>query len=296
MDEQTNGTQQPNVEERARSLGWQPKEEFRGDPARWVSAATYIQRGEDLLPLVKAENRKLEEELGRTRAQLTEQSQLLRGAQASIEALKEFNTEANRQQAERIRAQLIREMSQAREDGEIEKEVDLQGRIRDQDEAIRKAKEGKAKPEAANGTGAINGTGTSEPRNTPEFQQFVKDNDWFEKNRRMRAVAVDIAAELAESGRLANLTPAQRLGLVAEETKKYFAEAGGGRTSSKVEGGSAGSGSVGGGAQTYDALPQDAKDACEKFASRMVGPGKAYKDASQWRKAYVDRYYNTQMQ
>lgn len=37
----------------ARQHGWTPKEEFRGDPARWVDAETFVKRADEVMPLLK---------------------------------------------------------------------------------------------------------------------------------------------------------------------------------------------------------------------------------------------------
>ena len=33
---------EPTIEERATAMGWQPKESFKGDPARWTDAPTLV--------------------------------------------------------------------------------------------------------------------------------------------------------------------------------------------------------------------------------------------------------------
>ena len=46
-------TPQPaETEDKARRLGWVPKEEFKGDPENWRSADEFMARGEQLLPIV----------------------------------------------------------------------------------------------------------------------------------------------------------------------------------------------------------------------------------------------------
>ena len=54
---------QEEVEQKASNLGWVPKEEFRGDPERHVSAERFLERGEKELPLARANNEKLHKEL-----------------------------------------------------------------------------------------------------------------------------------------------------------------------------------------------------------------------------------------
>ena len=47
----------------ARAMGWRPQDEFGGDPERWVDADTFVARGEQVMPLLKAQNKKLRQEM-----------------------------------------------------------------------------------------------------------------------------------------------------------------------------------------------------------------------------------------
>lgn len=43
-----------DVEQKAEKMGWTPKDKFRGDPAKWRPADEFVERGENMLPIVKA--------------------------------------------------------------------------------------------------------------------------------------------------------------------------------------------------------------------------------------------------
>lgn len=53
----------PAVEQEARSMGWVPQEEFRGDLDKWRPADEFVQRGKEFLPIVQSQNRKLRDQL-----------------------------------------------------------------------------------------------------------------------------------------------------------------------------------------------------------------------------------------
>lgn len=53
-DEITEAPAPSEVEEKALKGGWIPKSEFKGDPAKWRSAEEFVERGETLLPIMKA--------------------------------------------------------------------------------------------------------------------------------------------------------------------------------------------------------------------------------------------------
>ena len=48
------------VEQEARTLGWVPAEEFKGDPNRWVDAETFVERGHTVMPILRKNNERLE--------------------------------------------------------------------------------------------------------------------------------------------------------------------------------------------------------------------------------------------
>ena len=53
------------IEARARDMGWKPLAEYRGPPGKWQPAADFISRGENILPIVRDQNRRLTERIGK---------------------------------------------------------------------------------------------------------------------------------------------------------------------------------------------------------------------------------------
>jgi hypothetical protein len=49
----------PDTEVRARTMGWVPKEEYKGNPDNWRDANEFVRRGEEILPIVQERNRDL---------------------------------------------------------------------------------------------------------------------------------------------------------------------------------------------------------------------------------------------
>ena len=60
----------PDTEEKARQLGWRPKEEWKGDPDKWVSAEEFVEKGEQLLPVMKRDRERLFGEVKELKQQL----------------------------------------------------------------------------------------------------------------------------------------------------------------------------------------------------------------------------------
>jgi len=69
QEEYNTSVETPSSDDVARKEGWVPKEEFRGDPNKWVDADTWVKRGEIMRPL-KDEIAKLRREHERERAQM----------------------------------------------------------------------------------------------------------------------------------------------------------------------------------------------------------------------------------
>lgn len=61
-------TTERNWEVEARAEGWRPKEEFRGPEERWIDAKEFVERGEKFAPIIKAKNRKLEQQIEELKA------------------------------------------------------------------------------------------------------------------------------------------------------------------------------------------------------------------------------------
>jgi hypothetical protein len=58
----------------ARELGWLPKEEFKGDPSRWTDAETFVKKGDEVMPLIKAQNKRLKREIDDLKKQFRQAS------------------------------------------------------------------------------------------------------------------------------------------------------------------------------------------------------------------------------
>lgn len=89
---QDTGTQPParDYDAEAKEMGWVPKEEFRGPPERWKPAQQFVEDGENILPIVRAENKRLKGELEEVKKDYaTRFERLDRAAQASLKLAKD---------------------------------------------------------------------------------------------------------------------------------------------------------------------------------------------------------------
>jgi hypothetical protein len=262
------------VEEQARQLGWVPQEEFQGDPARWRSAEEYVARGESLLPLLKADKRKLEEDLHGIKGELTSTKQALTDALEAIEAFKEFANGSAKKDFEVAVNSLQEQVIAAREAGDVRAELKAE-------EALRKL--GTEAPVVLKKTIAATPPPPAPARETPEFQAWkAKNSDWLEVDKPKTAYAASMAAFVRAT---TSLEGAEFFERVTELTEEKFAKREPvDRTGApNNRGGSTG-------AKNYANLPADAKAACDRQGTKLVGPGRAYKTDAEWRAAYVSRY------
>jgi hypothetical protein len=90
----------------AKDMGWVPKEEFRGPADRWKPAQQFVEDGENILPIVRAENKRLKGEIDDIKKDYaTRFERLDRAAQASLKLAKDqFDRELSSIQATRAAA------------------------------------------------------------------------------------------------------------------------------------------------------------------------------------------------
>lgn len=298
------------VEQRAREMGWAPKEQWRGNPDHWIDASTFVQRGEQVLPILQANSRKDRAELENLRRQMQQQSAQLQAANESIQVLTNLSTEQSRNAAKEKRRELLRQQAEARSSGNTDLEIDIGEQIADVTAQINASRDEESnegerpargkKPNGKQGSQqpqSSDSTTNNDPTADPQYQAWLGENSWYGTDRRRTALAVAIGQELRSDPANNHLQGRAFFDKVTAEVNKVLAPP---RTPSKVESGANG----GNGAQrnneadpasgkTYADLPQDAKEACERFAKQVVGEGRAFKDIASWRKHYITQYFNS---
>lgn len=273
------------IESTAREMGWRPKEEFRGDVEKWVEAEEFVRRGENFIPLLRKSNAELKGKLDSTTAEVKQLKDIIQASHEAIEALKEYQGAETKRQVERARKELMAQLKTARDDGDVEAEE----LVREQLQSIKEVKEEvKASPPTPAVTPIPVATPATEAPH-PDFEAWVSDNLWFKTDVRKRALALGIADELRADKKNASLQGRAFFDVVAAELETYLQ----GKPASKVDGGRP-SGSNGSGSprqRNYSDLPADAREACDRQAARLVGPGRAFKDADAWRTHYAKIYF-----
>ena len=269
------------VEQAAREMGWRPKEEFRGDSAKWVDAETYVSRGENFIPILRADREKLRGENAEIKAALTETQTLLQASQEAIEELKKYHTEDTARQVEKARKDLVKQLKQARDDGDVDAEVEIQ-------DELAKIRTAQAAPPAP--APAPKPTPAAAAPADPDFVAWSTTNAWFGTSPRLRGLTLGIAEEIR--AKQPNLKGKAFYDQIDEEMAQYLDPPA--RGTDKVAGGrapSGGGGNGGGRQKTYADLPADAKAACDSYNAKLVGPGRVHKDVASWQAAYAKDFF-----
>lgn len=229
-----------NYEAEARQHNWQPKDEFKGDASLWVDAETFVKRADEVMPLLKAKTRHLERELAEVRKSSRRMEEHFNKAEA------------------RIRAELMAEMEQAVETGDVE--------------AFRRAK--RASDEI--------GTGAEAPKVSDEeargaYDDFRERNFWYDRGA-LASATEDQASARIYADRMAEkhmektktMAPPEFFamieGLVQEKYPQIGAKAPRVKPQSDVAGVTPGRPRSG--AKTFNDLPAEAQRACDKWVKQ----------------------------
>lgn len=263
------------VEKEARSQGWVPKEEFRGPENAWVDAAEFVERGQKILPILQANNRRLMEEQRKEREKHQKELDELRQA---TEEFKKFQKEAYERKTRELDSEIakIREQKkQAIADGDGDLVVELDDRLDDLKTQKQEAK-------------TVNDTTPPKQDNQPQVDPALKNwldnnSDWFGKNRRATALANAIAEDVKDNNPgLSGVAFLEKLDEALSDDEDMAKLLGKQKRQSPVGGGSAGQGRPASVKKSYDNLPEDAKRACDKFVAQKLMTREEYVSSYDW--------------
>ncbi len=280
------------IEVAAREMGWRPKEEFRGDPEKWVDASTWVSRGENFIPILRSDRDANKRRADELETKLAETTRLLTESQEAIQGLKDFQTEFTLQRVKDAKREVLKRLRDARESGDPDAELRLEEELDELKAAERDAAKPAASPPPAPAPAPKPAAAPAAV--DPEAAAWESRNTWFRQSPRKRGLVMGIAEEIANDPSAKHLKGKAFFDeldrRIADEPALSPPARG-----AKVDGGrpTGGTASEGAGGKTYADLPPEAKAACDSQGRYLVGPTKAYKDKKEWQDFYAKTYFET---
>jgi len=243
----------------ANAQGWKPQEEFQGNPEQWVDAETFVKRGEQFVGILKSKYDSLEKRL-RYQEQITN----------DVKDLHKRQTEADKRRIDELAAALEKQRIEAinNADGESFAKIDKE---------LEQVKESKRQLDV------------KDVASTPAWAQgWMEENTWYGKNDDATAIAERYSARLKEAQPF--LEGREFLDKVSDYVKAKMPEVSRNKARTQepeVEIGGRPPANTGNGqpATKYTSLPQDAKDAFNRFVQEKV-----FKNTPEDRARYAELY------
>ena len=224
------GAPEPDTIAKAEDMGWTPKDQFKGDPSKWLPAAEFVRRGEEFVPFLKATNKKLDAKVHKL--------------ESTVAKLAEHNAKTDERAYERALRDLKAELATAAQSGDAEAVDQITDEIAD----LKTAK--------------------AAPRDTFEdtFNAWKADNAWYDNDPDLQAYAFGVGQELAGK----KVSREDQLTQVAERVRKAFPhkfENPRRREPGAVEGATNARRPAG---KTYADMPADARQICDEFVRDKI--------------------------
>jgi hypothetical protein len=259
VKDEAKGTEvDPEIIAKAEKMGWTPKDQFRGDPAKWRPADEFVERGENMLPIVKSTVKKQEREIAELKQTVAQFADYLTKTEARA-----YDKALSTLKAEQAAAVAAADGAAFVEVGE---------RI----ENLQKEMASKAAP-----------VKKSEAGDTAEFDEWLSRNRWAE-DKKLQVIAAGIRDAMVVDGEKAQGN--ELLDLVTAEMKRRYPEKfENPRRAAAVSAVEGGTGPRKSGGKSYADLPADARAACDRMAKN--GYGHDPKAMAQFKADYTRNYF-----
>jgi len=295
----TNDEDQQQVDDsadaKARRMGWKPKDEYTGNPEKWVPAEDFLKTGFDT-PAILAERYKiLDDRFARSERERAASAAKLDEAVGMVGQLTGMMRTSEQRAYDRAKKDLEAERTLAVERGDKEEFARADKELED----LRKTA-----PAPAAEKPAVQ-TPTEQPAQggpaAPEVLEFYQKNPWYVPPGQFSATGdmeLSREADMLHIG-LRNVNPtmplAENLKNVEQRLRQMFPAKFGGQRSAdnnerREEAASVTPSSGGGGRpaarrDTFESMPKESKDAFTKYAKMLEGKGEPL-SKDEWAKEY----------
>lgn len=274
--------EQAATETRARDMGWQPQENWKGAPEKWVDAAEFVKRGETFVPFLQHTRKRLEGELAQERQARAMLEKRLAETESSVADVRKFSEEMAAERRERRKAEIAVELKAAREAGEDVRVAELQNEL---GEVVKPPAPPPPERRPA----------PTQPEVLPWVKSYVDADADFFKDPVKVAVFNTLAVQKRQAGdtRTGEVDGVAFLNEVKEAANAKLGGNPARRQPSKTED-SRPAGRENGGrsaGQSYGDMDQAARDKCDAQEAKFVGPSKAFKTQAEWRKFFASEHF-----
>jgi len=237
----------PEIEKRAEMMGWVPKEQFKGDPNRWRPAEEWVQRTEEMMPIMRAQMKTYESTIESLRTEL-------KSSKDTMKKLVKIADTVGQREYERAKQNLIKQQMDAVQNGNTE----AWAKLEQEKEKLEKPEEIKYEEP----------TQTHDEEN-PIFKEWHLSNDWYLKDEEATLYANAMGQKMQDP----SIPYDQWLQRIENAVKKAFPhkfENPMRKAAATVDGGSqvASQAEQTNKKKGYKDLPADAKAQCDKLVGR----------------------------
>ena len=245
-------TVQQTEEARATLSGWTPEDQFKGASDRWVDAEAWNKRSDELMPILKATNSRLEGNLNATQRELGATQKELASLKKTMDQIVKVNETVSQREYDRARETLLKEQATAIEANDGEKWEALE-RTKVELEESKPEKVVLPEPPDQNDQARSN--------NHNVFLQ--RNGAWYgtgqNHDAEMTAFAVLVGSELASQG----WPEAMQYPEIEKRTREKFAHKFGNNRRNEASVDTSTQTPTQKGKSGYNSLPADAKAACD---------------------------------
>jgi len=165
-----------DIEQRARDMGWRPKEEFQGQEDRWVDAKTFVERGENIMPILKERLGKMEDTLASVRSDHQK-------TQSSLKKLAEWHRGTWKRQYNKA----LQELQDGKRAAVAQADTDRYSALEEQERLLIEEAAQEHPDDLSEGGETV-----------PEYTEFQIKNDWYGTDHEMTMYANGLQAILVQ--------------------------------------------------------------------------------------------------
>ena len=201
----------PDMEARARDLGWRPKSDWKGHPDAWKPADEFVRRGEEVLPIVRSRAMRAEAKVAELESRVAEMN---RGFDDRLKRIDNVSQMALRKQAQQITSYYEGLKRKAVEDGDTARYDQInQQHAQHWNEFQQEASQASAPPEPKETDQPAH---QRDPEKEKIAQGWVSKQDWWDRDQVLTKAATEYHQALMRSD--PHLTLEDNLA----ETEKYL--------------------------------------------------------------------------